>query len=233
MYIYQVINTLLQSYNQLQNKNILTFLFLAYGKLWSSGSRTSMLEMWSDAGDTFLSGLSRVSLITLYKIVGHEFSEMLGYPKRGGLFLKWKGGGGLNPSTNYGTSLADMVRSQFTLPTATGLSITDTPNIRPCKTFLVRNLSIWDSVLQRRLNCHGAGIETWIQSSRFLLHVVNYLFFTVKISTNHSNSILVHFACWLFHKLQTFVNQWLQNHHINMISTNILSLNVFFSCTVP
>ena len=97
MYIYQVINTLLQSYNQLQNKNILTFLFLAYGKLWSSGSRTSMLEMWSDAGDTFLSGLSRVSLITLYKILGHEFSEMLGYPKRGGLFLKWKGGGWAEP----------------------------------------------------------------------------------------------------------------------------------------
>ena len=33
MYIYQVINTLLQSYNQLQNKNIhINFFILAYGK---------------------------------------------------------------------------------------------------------------------------------------------------------------------------------------------------------
>ena len=106
-----------------------------------------MLEMWGHAGDTFLSGLSRVSLITLYKILGHEFWEMLGYPKRGGLFLKW-GWGGLNPTANYGTSLADIFRCQFTLPTGTVLLITDTPNIKPCKTFLVRNLSILDKVLQ-------------------------------------------------------------------------------------
>ena len=69
----------------------------------------------------------------------------------------------------------------------------------------------------------------WIQLGRFLLHITNHLFFTMRISTKHSNSILVHFVGWLFYALQTLANQWLPNYHINMISSNILSLGSFFS----
>ena len=35
--------------------------------------------------------------------------------------------------------------------------------------------------------------------------MVSHLFFTVRISANHSNSILVFFVGWLFHPLQTLV----------------------------
>ena len=72
-------------------------------------------------------------------------------------------------------------------------------------------------------------LEAFIQSWRVLFHLANHLFFTVRISTNYNNSILVHFVCWLFHALQTLANQWLPNYHIKMISSNILSLGSFFS----
>ena len=84
------------------------------------------------------------------------------------------------------------------------------------------------SQLQRYPKLNGAGTETWIQSCRFLLHMANPLCFTVRIGSNHSNSILVHFAGWHFHALQTLVNQWLPNCHINMISSNIMPLGSFF-----
>ena len=100
------------------------------------------------------------------------------------------------------------------------------------------------SQLQRCPKNNGAKIETWIQSWRFLLHMAIYLFLTVRISTNHSNSILVHFVSWFFHELQTCANQWLLNYHINIISSNILSLGSFsrntglllhfgVDCTIP
>ena len=67
-------------------------------------------------------------------------------------------------------------------------------------------------------------IQLW-----FLLHMDNHPLCTVWISTHHRNSILVQFVGWLFHALQTLVNQWLSNEHINMLSSNILSLGSFFS----
>ena len=165
-------------------------------------------------------------------------------------------------------------RSQFTLPPRTDLSIADTPNNRPYKTFLVRNLYtfyfrqcfkisfkfiLFKIILYYSFNLYFSqfnglfrmikikicryfkfvfislvdafsreGIETWIQLWRFLLDIVNHLFFLKKISTD-SNSILFHFVGWLFHVLKTLVNQWLLNYHINMISSNKLSLAFFFS----
>ena len=75
----------------------------------------------------------------------------------------------------------------------------------------------------RQGNKHG------YKSERFLLHMVNHLFFIVRTTTNHhSNSILVHFVGWLFLALQTLANQWLPNYHKNIFS-NILSLDSFFS----
>ena len=59
-----------------------------------------------------------------------------------------------------------------------------------------------------------------------LLQMANRLF-TLRFSTNHSNSILVHFVGCLCHALQTLANQWLPNYHVNMISSNILSLGSF------
>ena len=85
------------------------------------------------------------------------------------------------------------------------------------------------SQLQRCLKRNEAEIETCIQSLMFLLHIANHLFLTVRISTNNSNSILVHFVGWLFHPLQTLANQWLPNYHIIMLSSNKLSLGSFFS----
>ena len=82
--------------------------------------------------------------------------------------------------------------------------------------------------LQRCPKRNGTGIEIWIQSWRFLLHMDNHFSFTVRISTNQRNSILVHFVDWLFHASQTLANQWLSNYHISMISSNILSLGSFF-----
>ena len=58
--------------------------------------------------------------------------------------------------------------------------------------------------------------------------MTNDLFFTVRISTNHSGSILVYFLGWLFHELEILCNQWLSIYHINMISSNKLSLGSFF-----
>ena len=55
----------------------------------------------------------------------------------------------------------------------------------------------------------------------------NHFSSTVRISANQRNRILVHFADWLFHALQTLANQWLSNYHIRMISSNILSLDSF------
>ena len=148
-------------------------------------------------------------------------------------------------------------RFQFALLPRTDLCITDTPNNRPYKTFLVRNLykfyfrqcytisfkfslifitlfcsqfNGWRvSRLQRCPKRNWAGIRTRIQSRRFLLHMFNHLFCKVRISINHSISILVHFVGWLFHTLQTLANQWLPNYHINMISSNILFLDSFSS----
>lgn len=51
-------------------------------------------------------------------------------------------------------------------------------------------------------------------------------FFTVRISTNPSNSMLVHFVSWLFRVLQTLANQWVPNYHVNTTYSNILSLDV-------
>ena len=62
----------------------------------------------------------------------------------------------------------------------------------------------------------------------FCLHMANHLLFTVKISTNQSNNILVHSVAWFFHTLQTLASQWLPNYPINMISCNILYLGSFF-----
>ena len=59
--------------------------------------------------------------------------------------------------------------------------------------------------------------------------MANHLFFTVRIGTDHSNSILVHFVGWLFYIFQIGTNQWLLNYHINMLSSNKLSLSSFFS----
>ena len=59
------------------------------------------------------------------------------------------------------------------------------------------------SQLLKCLKHNAAGKETWIQSWRFLLPKANHLLFTVRISTNHSNTILVHFISWFFHALQT------------------------------
>ena len=83
--------------------------------------------------------------------------------------------------------------------------------------------------LQRCPKFNVTGIEIWIQSWRFLLHMDNHFSSTLRISTNRRNSIPVHFVDWLFHALQTLANQWLSNYHISMISSNILSLGSFFS----
>ena len=76
---------------------------------------------------------------------------------------------------------------------------------------------------------NGAGVETWMQSWRFLLLMSNHLFPTMRISTNHSSNLLVHLVGWFFHPLQNLSNQWPSNYHKNMISSNILSLGSFFS----
>ena len=82
--------------------------------------------------------------------------------------------------------------------------------------------------LQRCPKRNGTGIELWIQSWRFLLCKASHFYFTVRISTNYRNRILVHFADWLFHVLQTLANQWLPNYHISMISSNTLPLGSSF-----
>ena len=79
---------------------------------------------------------------------------------------------------------------------------------------------------------NGTGIEIWIQSWRFLLHMNNHFSPIVRIGTNQRNSIFVHFVDWLFHELRTLVNQWLSDYHISMTS-NILSLGSFFSQNWP
>ena len=56
----------------------------------------------------------------------------------------------------------------------------------------------------------------------------NRFSFTVRISTNKKNSIIVYFVDWLSHASQTLANQWLPIYHISMISSNILSLGSFF-----
>ena len=64
-----------------------------------------------------------------------------------------------------------------------------------------------------------AGIETWMQSWRFMLHMVNHLFFTSQ--QQHPCPL-----CWLALSL---TNQWLPNYDTNMTSSNILSLGSSFS----
>ena len=61
------------------------------------------------------------------------------------------------------------------------------------------------------------------------ISVVHGQSFTVRISTNQRNSILVHFVDWLFHALQTLAHQWLPNYHISMVSSNTLFSGTFFS----
>ena len=63
--------------------------------------------------------------------------------------------------------------------------------------------------------------------------MANHLSFSVRLITNHSNSILVLIIGWLFHALQILANQWLPNYLTNMISSNILSLCSFFSQHQP
>ena len=75
---------------------------------------------------------------------------------------------------------------------------------------------------------NGARIETWIQSWRFLFHMADDLFFTMRICTSHRNSIHIDFVGWFFHVLQMLANHWLPDYHINMLSSNILSLGSFF-----
>ena len=70
-------------------------------------------------------------------------------------------------------------------------------------------------------------------SLRPWLHMANHLSFSVRLITNHSNSILVLFIGWLFQALQILANQWLPNYLINMISSNIFSLCSFFSQHQP
>ena len=82
--------------------------------------------------------------------------------------------------------------------------------------------------VQRCPKRNRAGIETCIQSWRFLLHTANNLRFTLRIKANHSNSILVHFVGWLFHALKTFANQWPPSYHINVICSNVLPLDSLF-----
>ena len=54
------------------------------------------------------------------------------------------------------------------------------------------------SQLQRCPKRYGVEIETQIRSRKFVLHMANYHFSAMRISKNHSNSILVHFVGWLF-----------------------------------
>ena len=68
---------------------------------------------------------------------------------------------------------------------------------------------------------------------QYLSCIANHLFYTVRISMNYSNSILVHFFGQLFHAIQTLANQCRPNYDINMISSNILSLGSFFSQNQP
>ena len=77
------------------------------------------------------------------------------------------------------------------------------------------------SQLQRCPKHNGAGIETWRRSWRFPLYMANHLVFTMRISKNHSNSILIHLVGWLFHALRTLANQWLANYRIDMICSNV------------
>ena len=58
------------------------------------------------------------------------------------------------------------------------------------------------------------------------------LYFTVRISANHTNSILVYFVGCLFHVLRTLSNQWLPNYLKNIISSNKLSLGFVLSTSV-
>ena len=88
--------------------------------------------------------------------------------------------------------------------------------IKMCRDFQ----SIFTSMVDAFPSCkdiQSAATETWMQSWRFLLHMTSHLF-TVRISMNHSNSILFHFAGWLFHSLQILANSWVAfNYHINNI----------------
>ena len=56
----------------------------------------------------------------------------------------------------------------------------------------------------------------------------NYFSFTMRISMNQRNSILVPFFDWLFDALQTLANQQLRNFNLS-ISSNVLFLGSFFS----
>ena len=174
-------------------------------------------------------------------------------------------------------SIADIIfRNQFKIPFRTDLSIADTPNNKPCKTFLARNLykfylrqcftvslklSLLFVILFFGQFNDLFGPQKWKftafsspYSPPWLVHFpvgkmsktqlgrirdmdtimkisVAYgqpLFFIVRILANHSNCIFVHFLGWFFLAMQTLANQWLPTYHINIISSNILSLGSFF-----
>ena len=83
--------------------------------------------------------------------------------------------------------------------------------------------------LQKMSKVHWHEVTwTWIQSWIFLLHMANHLF-----CCTWSTNILVHFVGWFFHTLHTLAIQWVPNYHINMISSNVLSLGSFFSQVRP
>ena len=64
----------------------------------------------------------------------------------------------------------------------------------------------------------------------FLSNKDNRFPFTVRIRTNHRNSVLVNFVDWLFHLLQTLANQLLPNYHINMIYWYIWYTDIYDTC---
>ena len=60
-----------------------------------------------------------------------------------------------------------------------------------------------------------------------LLHINNYLSFTVRIVKNHSNSVFRNISGCLFHALQIFSNQCLPSYHITWY-TQINCLQALF-----
>ena len=121
--------------------------------------------------------------------------------------------------------------SQFTLRPGIDLSIADTRNNMPYNIFLVRNLYTFDFRQCLTVLFKFSSIFAVLFCSQFnglfrFLVSIHFLF-TVRISANHSNSILSHFDGSFFYALQTLVKQWIPSYHINMILL-ILSLGSFF-----
>ena len=66
-----------------------------------------------------------------------------------------------------------------------------------------------------------------------IMEMDNHFSFTVRISTNQRNRILVHLFDWLFYALKTPANQWLKKLSYKHDILNILSLAFFFSQNWP